>query len=83
MRQLGAIGGPLDCVMDIGKSGQKMRLTRFDINNSFDADGSDPVFVAAARGNVVLPEGRRMEHGAACTRNAARSPRCRRALACR
>lgn len=56
MRQLGAIGGPLGCTMDIGKSGQKLRLTLIDVNASVGADGVSPVFVAAARGHVVLPK---------------------------
>jgi hypothetical protein len=55
-RQFGSIGGPLDCVMDIGRSGQKMRVNRIDVNSSVDAAGTQPVFVAAARGNIVLPK---------------------------
>jgi hypothetical protein len=50
------IGGPIDCILDIGETGQKMRLNRFDANNSFGADGSDTVFAAAVRGNVILPK---------------------------
>ena len=50
------IGGPLDAVLDIGQNGQKMRLDRFDMNNSVGANGSDIVFVAAVRGSVVLPK---------------------------
>ena len=56
VRQFGSIGGPLDCIMDIGKSGQKFRVNGIDVNASVDADGTTPVFVAAARGNVVLPK---------------------------
>lgn len=52
--QGGTIGGPLDCSLDIGKNGQKMRINRVDTNVS--GTNSDPVFVAAARGNVVLPK---------------------------
>jgi hypothetical protein len=55
-RQFGSIGGPLECVMDIGRSGQKIRINRFDVNNSVDAAGANPVFVAAARGHVILPK---------------------------
>jgi hypothetical protein len=54
--QLGSIGGPIDCEIDLAGSGQKMRLTRFDVNNSFGANGSDLVFPVAARGNVLLPK---------------------------
>ncbi len=55
-RQLGSIGGPLDCIVDIGKSGQKMRINWVDVNNSTDATNTQPVFVAATRGNVILPK---------------------------
>ena len=71
VRQFGSIGGPLDCVMDIGKSGQKFRINFVDVNASVDAAGTTPVFVAAARGNVVLPEGRLVEHGHARARQVA------------
>src|SRR6266545_3671429 len=33
-RQAGSIGAAIDCVVDIGKSGQQMRLIRFDMSNS-------------------------------------------------
>ena len=56
LRQFGFIGGPLDCIMDIGKSGQKFRVNHIDVNASVDAALTTPVFVAAARGNVVLPK---------------------------
>lgn len=55
-RQQGNIGAAIDCVVDIGKSGQQMRLTRFDISNSFTEDGVTPAFAVAARGNVLLPK---------------------------
>ena len=55
-RQLGSIGGPLACTMDIGKSGQKLRITAIDVNAAVDADGVSPIFVAAARGHVILPK---------------------------
>ncbi len=56
IRQLGRIGGPIDCVVDIGKSGQEMRLNQFDINNAFDKNGTDPVFCVSSRGSVLLPK---------------------------
>jgi hypothetical protein len=56
IRQAGSIGGPVDCVVDIGNSGQQMRLNMFDISNSFGANGSSPVFVVSGRGNVLLPK---------------------------
>lgn len=54
--QLGSIGGPLDCQIDLANSAQNMRLNRFDFNNSFGANGSDIIFSVAARGNVLLPK---------------------------
>jgi hypothetical protein len=53
--QLGSIGGPADCVLDIGKNGQHMRVNRFDVNASVSKSNT-PVFAAAARGNVILPK---------------------------
>lgn len=55
-RQAGSIGGPIDCVVDIGNSGQQMRLNRFDISNSFDGSGNSGVFACAGRGSVLLPK---------------------------
>jgi hypothetical protein len=54
--QMGSIGGPIDCEIDLAGAGQKMRLNRFDANNSFGANGSDLVFAVAGRGNVLLPK---------------------------
>lgn len=53
--QFGSIGGPISATVDINKSGQQMRLNRFDVNTSVDAS-NNPVFVAAVRGNVFLPK---------------------------
>lgn len=55
IQQLNSIGGPVDCEIDLGGSGQKMRLSRFDFNNSFGANGTDIAFAVAGRGNVLLP----------------------------
>lgn len=52
--QFGSLGGPVDCVIDAGKSGQKMRLSRVDVNVS--TTGMSPLFVSAVRGAVVLPK---------------------------
>ncbi|MEO6681755.1 MAG: hypothetical protein ABIN48_02930, partial [Ginsengibacter sp.] len=52
----GSIGGPVDCMIDVGNNGQKMRINRVDSNISKNAAGTEPVFVAAARGNVILPK---------------------------
>jgi hypothetical protein len=51
--QFGAIGGPVDCVIDIGKSHQLMRISRVDVNASADGAGNN-IFPSAARGAVVL-----------------------------
>jgi hypothetical protein len=55
-RQTGTIGGPIDCIVDVGGSGQQMRVISFDISNSFGANGSDPIFAVSGRGNVLLPK---------------------------
>ena len=52
----GTIGGSIDCETDLVESTQKMRLSHFDFNNSFAANGFDPTFCLAARGNVLLPK---------------------------
>ena len=52
--QFGALGGPVACTIDIGKSGQQMRINRVDVNAS--QDGAKPIFVSAARGALVLPK---------------------------
>ncbi len=52
----GSIGGPLNCVIDIHGSSQQMRMNRFDISNAIAANETDPVFVVAGRGNVILPK---------------------------
>lgn len=56
LMQLGAIGGPIDCEINLAKSNQKMRLNRFDFNNSFGSNGTDLAFVVTGRGNVLLPK---------------------------
>jgi hypothetical protein len=50
------IGGPVDCVADIGKNGQRVRVNRFDVSNAVDSNGVDPIFVGAVRGSVILPK---------------------------
>lgn len=54
--QSGALGGPVDCIVDIGQSGQKMRVTHVDVSNSLDQSGANPVFSGTARGTVILPK---------------------------
>lgn len=50
------IGGPVDCVVDVGKNGQRLRVNRFDVSNAVDMNGVDPIFVVSARGSVILPK---------------------------
>ncbi len=54
--QFGSLGGPVDCLVDIGETGQQMRLTRVDVSESINAAGSKPLFVSTGRGSVVLPK---------------------------
>ncbi|MBC6365278.1 hypothetical protein [Algoriphagus sp. AK58] len=54
--QGGLIGGDIDCIMDINKSGQQIRLTRFDFSHAWDDKNSKTIFVAAARGSAILPK---------------------------
>jgi hypothetical protein len=53
--QFGSLGGPVDCVVNVARSGQLMRVSRADVSASRDAGGGR-IFVAAARGAVVLPK---------------------------
>ena len=53
--QLGSIGASIDCEINLATSDQKMRLNRFDFNNSFDENGKI-IFAVAGRGNVLLPK---------------------------
>ncbi|HTI92562.1 MAG TPA: hypothetical protein VL727_18330, partial [Puia sp.] len=53
--QNGSLGGPLDSIIDISGSGQKMRISRADINPGLDAAGQH-IFVSAARGSLILPK---------------------------
>jgi hypothetical protein len=47
----GPIGGPLDCQLNVGQSGQEMRVVRVDTNPRFGTSE----FANAARGSLVLP----------------------------
>lgn len=49
------IGAEVDCLVDIGRTGQLMRVSRVEVNNALDTD-SQEVFVGAARGTPVLPQ---------------------------
>lgn len=54
-KQNGSIGGPVNCTIKIANTEQYMKINRVDVNNSQN-EGGTPVFVAAARGSVVLPK---------------------------
>ncbi|MDR4498703.1 MAG: hypothetical protein MRK02_12415 [Candidatus Scalindua sp.] len=47
----GSIGGPVDCLINVARSGQEMRGVRVDTNRRFGST----VFVNAVRGSLVLP----------------------------
>lgn len=50
----GPLGGPIDCVVNIGQSGQTMRALRADIAGVDDMGGHF-VFVTSCRGSIKLP----------------------------
>jgi hypothetical protein len=55
-RQLTPLGGTVDCEMVIAGSGQRMRISRVDVNNANRLGDNAPIFVSAVRGAVVLPK---------------------------
>jgi hypothetical protein len=55
LAEQGSLGGPVDCLIDIGESGQQMRVTRVDVASAL-TPGWQFQFVAAARGSLVLPQ---------------------------
>lgn len=56
--QGGLIGGDINCVMDVGGTGQLMQINRFDISPSEKPGNQfgNPIFVASTRGSVILPK---------------------------
>ena len=52
---VGPLGGPVDCIVDIGGLGQRMRIHRVDVAATPGMGG--PEFAIAAWGSVVLPGG--------------------------
>jgi hypothetical protein len=52
--QNGSLGGPVNCIIDVANSKQKMRLSRVDLNPALDSTGKH-IFVNAARGSLILP----------------------------
>jgi hypothetical protein len=51
----GAMGGPVNCEIEVADSGQLMHIVRVDVDASAAAPGSVPEMVAAARGSLALP----------------------------
>ncbi len=49
------LGGPVNCLLNINGSNQKMRISRVEVNHSIDESGNI-VFVSAAKGMPVLPK---------------------------
>ena len=52
--QNGSLGGPVDCIIDVASSRQKMRLSRVDVNPALNNSGNN-IFAGAARGSLILP----------------------------
>jgi hypothetical protein len=61
LQQKGALGGPVDCTVEVGRigavpgAGLNMRITRVAVNRT--AGGGSQEFAAAAWGSPVLPSG--------------------------
>ncbi len=56
MADEGPMGGPVNCEIEIGDSGQLIHVVRVDVDASHPAGGGVPEFAAAARGALALPE---------------------------
>ncbi|HZQ21914.1 MAG TPA: hypothetical protein VFA89_03875 [Terriglobales bacterium] len=50
----GPLGGPVDCVVNVGQSGQTMRVLRADVAG-VDEMGGHYVFVTSCHGSIKLP----------------------------
>lgn len=50
----GELGGPVDCVVNVGQSKQNMRVVRVDVSTA-DKFGT-PIFVTAGHGSLALPK---------------------------
>ncbi len=51
--QNGSLGGPVDCIINIARSDQRMRLNRVDVSAA--KDGSKDIFVSVPHGSLLLP----------------------------
>jgi hypothetical protein len=52
----GAVGGPAPCVVDVGASGQRMRVARVEVDAATPVPPGTPEFAAAARGALAVPQ---------------------------
>lgn len=50
----GPLGGPLDCIVNVGLSGQTMRVLKVDVGG-VDNMGGNFVFVSSCHGSIKLP----------------------------
>jgi hypothetical protein len=50
-----SIGGPVNCILKVAGTHQRMKINRFDVNTSVDTANKN-IFVCAARGSVVMPK---------------------------
>jgi len=53
--QNNSIGGPVNCMIKIAGTHQRMKLNRVDVSAAVDAS-NNPIFVCAARGTVIMPK---------------------------
>lgn len=49
------IGGPINCILKVAGSPQRMKISRFDLSATVDS-GNKPIYVSAARGSVIMPK---------------------------
>ncbi len=54
--QNNSIGGPVNCMIKVAGTNQRMKINRVDVSAGVDSNNNNPVFVGAARGSVVLPK---------------------------
>ncbi|HEY6922925.1 MAG TPA: hypothetical protein VI653_05620, partial [Steroidobacteraceae bacterium] len=57
LAERGPLGGPVDCVISVGGTGQTMRVSRVEVDNAPHPGAPEThEFGAMARGSVVLPQ---------------------------
>jgi hypothetical protein len=54
LNEEGSLGGPVDCIVDVGVSGQPMRIVKVDVSG-VDNSGS-VLFVSTGHGSIQLPK---------------------------